>query len=151
VKADSIFLDWIQFHNMVRQLHVAIHHNERTKHDNIIALSRGGLPLGTILSNMFDIPLFPVSYSAEKGKGTTTWYNNKLEPLSENSNEYNTLIIDDLVDTGKSLKGVVDYYYKLGYRITTATLYYKTGSIIKPDYYVEEIPPDVWVYFPWEI
>lgn len=57
------------------------------------------------------------------------------------------LILDDISDSGETLKKVSTYYYNN----LTATLYYKEGSIKKPNFYSEYIPKNHgWVIFPWE-
>ncbi|MGE0207493.1 MAG: phosphoribosyltransferase, partial [Candidatus Babeliales bacterium] len=60
------------------------------------------------------------------------------------------LIVDDLVDTGETMKFLIealkDSLPKTTIKI--ATLYYKPTSCIKPDYYIEETTN--WIVFPWE-
>ena len=67
----------------------------------------------------------------------------------------NLLVIDDVVDTGRTfsdIKEVLDllieeiptFQYKL------AAIHYKPGAIIKPEIYLQEVPNDTWVVYPWE-
>ena len=59
------------------------------------------------------------------------------------------LVVDDVADSGKSLKLVKTYICQLGAMETrAATIYYKPWSVVKPDYYVRETKR--WVVFPWE-
>jgi xanthine phosphoribosyltransferase len=56
------------------------------------------------------------------------------------------LIIDDLVDTGKTFEVVRKYLPKAHY----ATIYAKPEGKPQVDSYVMEISQDTWVHFPWE-
>jgi len=58
------------------------------------------------------------------------------------------LIIDDLVDTGLTLKHIQHNFPKNNWIF--ATLYYKSRSIVEPDYTVREFDNDDWIVFPWE-
>lgn len=56
----------------------------------------------------------------------------------------NCIIIDDIYDTGKTLKP----YMNDGYEV--AALYLRHGNIKHPDFWVEYIQNDDWLVFPWE-
>ncbi len=56
------------------------------------------------------------------------------------------LIIDDLVDTGKTFEVVRKYLPKAHY----ATIYAKPVGKPQVDSYVMEISQDTWIHFPWE-
>ena len=59
------------------------------------------------------------------------------------------LIVDDVVDSCESLKLVKAYITQKGVtEVRIATLYYKSWSVIKPDYYMRKTRR--WVVFPWE-
>jgi len=61
----------------------------------------------------------------------------------------NVLVVDDVADTGESLKVAVEHLDVCGAKaIRTATLYYKPQSIFKPDFFI--IQTDQWIIFPWE-
>jgi hypoxanthine phosphoribosyltransferase len=64
------------------------------------------------------------------------------------------LIVDDLVDTGLTLKKVYGNFVKFNdqYNITWdfATLYYKSKTTFMPDYTVREFDNNDWIVFPWE-
>ena len=55
----------------------------------------------------------------------------------------NTLVVDDICDSGETLKKVPGVY--------TATLHYKKSAIVKPTLYAKLIETeDNWVIYPWE-
>jgi hypoxanthine phosphoribosyltransferase len=61
----------------------------------------------------------------------------------------NVLVVDDVSDTGESLKVAVEHLDVCGAKaIRTATLYYKPQSIFKPDFFI--IQTEQWIIFPWE-
>jgi len=53
-----------------------------------------------------------------------------------------TILVDDLADTGATLEKGKEY--------DSAVIYYKPRSVIKPTYYVEEIKNTDWIVFPFE-
>jgi hypoxanthine phosphoribosyltransferase len=60
------------------------------------------------------------------------------------------LVVDEVADTGKSLKLVKEHIIEQGAtEVKIATVYYKPWSIVKPDYYEKETSQ--WIVFPWEI
>jgi uncharacterized protein len=60
-----------------------------------------------------------------------------------------TLVVDDIADSGRSLKLVKAYLAAQGsLEVKTATLYAKEGSIVTPDYFEKQTSR--WVVFPWD-
>ena len=129
--------------------------------DYIVGLSRGGLIPAVILSHLTDIPLFPVKYSSKSGNGDNKNHDNEL-PLppvdyvsgSHEPVQYPTLlVVDDISDSGLTLREVVDCYRSEGHVVYSASLYYKELSepVITPDIIWRTIPEDgPWILFPWE-
>ena len=52
-----------------------------------------------------------------------------------------TLVVDDICDTGETLKNSIAMY--------TATLHYKPTAGFTPDFYAKEVGSD-WIVYPWE-
>jgi hypothetical protein len=121
------------------------------KPDIILGLARGGLLPATILSHYFNIPLHPISYSAKDGNGDNKNHNSNINyPLTDKF----ILIVDDICDSGKTLKDVYTYYMlKPGNTIITATLYFKIQNpqLTIPHVYHTTLQEDApWVIFPFE-
>ena len=57
------------------------------------------------------------------------------------------LIVDDLVDTGKTLKLVRQLYPRAHF----ATVYAKPQGREMVDTYVTEVSQDTWIFFPWDM
>lgn len=58
------------------------------------------------------------------------------------------LVIDDIWDTGKTMKSVLSDLIQMNCTVTTATIVYRTGYV-KPNYFDITVR-DEWVVFPWE-
>lgn len=150
-------------HKACKEVFIPAIDNLEHKPDFIVGLSRGGLIPATVLSHMTDIPLFPVKYSSKSGNGDNKNHDNELpaiapwfskdelgEPLL---NVPTLLIMDDISDSGNTLREVSDHYRSKGHRVYTAALYYKelTNAVIVPDIIWNTIPEDFdWIIFPWE-
>jgi len=86
---------------------------------------------------------FYVGVAETKGKPVIT------QPVSVSVKGKQLLVIDDVADTGESLRLVQLHLKEQGAtEVKTATIYYKPWSIIIPDYYEKETRS--WVIFPWE-
>jgi len=71
------------------------------------------------------------------------------QPVSVSVKAKRVLVVDDLADTGESLKLVNSHLKKHGAsEVKIATIYYKPWSIIVPHYYEKETRR--WIVFPWE-
>jgi len=116
--------------------------------NRIIAISRGGLIPGVIISHILNVPITPINYSSLQGKGEYKQHDNVLPNIKEPL----LLIIDDIADSGKTLNEIVTHYNYTEHKVVrTAILFFKVGSIITPDYYWQTIPADApWIVFPWE-
>ena len=87
----------------------------------VYGVPRGGLIPAVMLSHFIEIPLI----------------------LNKEEIDEETVIIDDIVDTGKTIS-------KLPRRGTLVSLFYKPHSIITPDFYARKVENDEWVVFPFE-
>ena len=57
------------------------------------------------------------------------------------------LIVDDLVDSGKTLELVRRLYPKAHF----ATVYAKPAGRAQVDTYITEVSQDTWIFFPWDM
>jgi len=121
------------------------------KPDIIVGVSRGGWPPARVLSDLLNNPNlanvkveFYLGVAETKGEPTLT------QPVSVNVAGKKVLVVDEVADTGKSLKLIKEHLAKEGAtEVKVATIYYKPWSIITPDYYARETSR--WIVFPWEI
>jgi hypoxanthine phosphoribosyltransferase len=121
--------------------------------DAIIAIGRGGLIPGTIISYYLDCSLYNFCLQSYKD-GTAGSIVKKQVPdliFNETYREKKVVVIDDLSDRGNTLHTVkkhLDMYAFKDYKF--ATLYTKSSTTFKPDYYIKNFDDNIWLDFPWE-
>ena len=116
----------------------------------IVGVSRGGWPPARVMSDLLENPKlanvaaeFYVGVAETKGKPVIT------QPVSVSVKDKKVLVVDDVADTGESLRLVQSYLENQGAKeVKTATIYYKPWSTMVPDYYEKETRS--WIIFPWE-
>ena len=141
---------WNQIYSMLLDLAEKIRKNGFNP-DIIVGVSRGGWPPARVLSDLLGNPNlanvraeFYLGVAETKGEPTLT------QPVSMKIADKKVLVVDEVADTGKSLKLVKEHIIKKGAtEVKIATVYYKPWSIVKPDYYEKETSK--WIVFPWEI
>jgi len=141
---------WDQIYDMLLNMAEKIR-KSRFKPDIIVGISRGGWPPARVLSDLLDNPNlanvraeFYLGVAETKGEPTLT------QPVSIPVANKKVLMVDEVADTGKSLKLTKGHILEKGAaQVKIATVYYKPWSIIKPDYYEKETTR--WIVFPWEI
>lgn len=111
--------------------------------ERIIAIARGGLVPAAIIARELEIRVVDTvcvaSYDWQK--------QGEIKILKEiNSEGKNWLIIDDLVDTGKTAQIVRDMLPQAHF----ATVYAKPSGRPVVDTYITEVSQDTWILFPWD-
>ena len=129
--------------------------------DLIVAIARGGmLPAGAISYALGVKANGAINVEFYTGVGKTMTEPEILEPYMDISSleGKRVLIVDDVADSGKTLKLIMDLIAKEGLSMgsdtakvdaRSATIYLKPTSIIKPDYVFKQT--DKWINFPWSI
>ncbi len=120
--------------------------------DVIVALARGGWFPGRVLCDFLGLnDLTSLKIEHYTGTASPTSGPEIRYPLSQDSiSGKNVLIVDDIVDTGKSISHAKKYVQDQGPReVKTAVLQYLYTSEIKPDYCGEVLEEWAWVIFPW--
>jgi hypothetical protein len=141
---------WNQIYNMLLNLAEKIRKNG-FKPDIIVGVSRGGWPPARVLSDLIENPnLANVRAEFYLGVAETKEEPVLTQPVSMEVAGKKVLVVDEVADTGKSLKLVKEHIIEKGAtEVKIATVYYKPWSIVKPDYYEKET--SCWIVFPWEI
>ena len=71
-----------------------------------------------------------------------------IQPFSGDVKGKKILIIDDIWDSGDTMRAVLEY---LGEEdVTTATLFWKETANTEPTYFNEKAKENEWIVFPWE-
>jgi hypoxanthine phosphoribosyltransferase len=114
---NKIYLSWDDVNDLVDTLCEKII-TEQPNIDSVFGLKRGGLIPAVMVSHKLGLP----------------WSDVMLP---------NTLVIDDICDTGVTLKNTVGVY--------TAVLHHKPHtSCYKPNIYAQIHKGDEFIYYPWE-
>jgi hypoxanthine phosphoribosyltransferase len=119
----------------------------------IVAIARGGLVPARILSDYLhlkELAAIKVEHwgiTATPGKEAVIKY-----PLNTDIKGKKVLLVDDITDTGDTLRVSVPYLMTFNPKeMRTATLLHKATSEIVPDYFVRKIGKWRWIIFPWHV
>lgn len=127
-------LHYNQYGHLIDELIKKIENIEFTA---VMGILRGGLPIAVHVSHRLSIPFVKDIYQF------------RFEYLEDNNTEKRTLlIVDDIVDTGKTLINIKELAESFSINYVFAALYKRPNSPVEPDYYVEESPN--WIVFPYE-
>jgi hypoxanthine phosphoribosyltransferase len=141
---------WNRIYDMLLDLAARIR-NDRYKPDIIVGISRGGWPPARVLSDLLSNPnVANVRAEFYLGIAETGSEPTLTQPVSVKTLGKRVLIVDEVADTGKSLKMVKEHIVQEGAEeVKTVTVYYKPWSVVRPDYFAKETSD--WIVFPWEI
>ncbi|MCD6323859.1 MAG: phosphoribosyltransferase [Desulfurococcales archaeon] len=118
--------------------------------DIIIGVLRGGYIVARIVADIMGVKdLGVVEVKFYKGVGETAEKPVITQPLVADVKDKNVLIVDDVVDSGRTLQIVTEQTRLRGAKnLKSASIYYKPRSIARPDYFIVETSK--WILFPWE-
>ena len=121
------------------------------KFDWIVTMALGGLVPSCILGKLLNIKkvqVVPISYYEEtqRKEGKPIILANWLIP--ENAK---VLLIDDIVDTGETMKKVHNLLIEKNKKVVSVALHYKPDKAyaFKPHYWINKT--DKWIIYPWEV
>lgn len=138
-------VSWEQFHRDSRALAWRLLDTKK-KWDRIIAVARGGLIPAAIIARELDIHYVDTicisSYTLQYQRELSIL--KRVTEFKDRGDRY--LIIDDLVDTGKTGKAVRDMIPGAYF----ATVYAKPDGRPMVDTFITEVSQDTWVLFPWD-
>ena len=103
--AGELVVSWEHYHRLIEHLALQLH-QAAADFDQIVALSRGGLRVGDLLSRLFDRPLVVMAASSYSGDGDRIQGQLKLgHQLAHTCDQLGPrlLLVDDLVDSGTTL------------------------------------------------
>lgn len=136
-------VSWEELHRNAKAL--AWRLIEKGPFNGIVAVTRGGLVPAAIIARELDVRLIDTvcmqSYSDDHAQG-------QIKVLKDSPGDgEGWLIIDDLVDTGRTARVVRDMLPKAHF----ATIYAKPSGRPLVDTFVTEVSQDTWIFFPWDI
>lgn len=114
----------------------------------IVAITRGGLVPAMIVSRELDVRVIDTisvkSYAHQSQSEAKVTKSPQSELMGDGEG---ILVIDDLVDTGKTLELVRKLYPKAHF----ATVYAKPSGRPMVNTYITEVSQDTWIFFPWDM
>lgn len=141
-------ISWKTYHTTAQKLAATILDHDGS-HDEIVAISRGGLTLGHLLSDYLRIPICSItiqSYEDIQKQGEVQI----VAGLKRRIRDKKILLVDDIADSGKTLKRAMGYLKRFHpASLTTVTMFYKPQSKVRPDYFAEVTTK--WVLQPFEV
>lgn len=146
---DEIVISWAELHRDARYLSEVLHQMGSWK--GIIAITRGGLVPAALVARELEIRLVDTvcvaSYGAGEGGGAEQQQGAIKVLKGVTGDGAGFLLIDDLVDTGKTAQVVRQMLPKAHF----ATLYAKPAGRPVVDTCVKEFKQNKWIFFPWDI
>jgi xanthine phosphoribosyltransferase len=136
-------VSWEELHRNARAL--AWRLAELGPWKGIVAITRGGLVPAAILARELDVRLIDTvcvsTYDHQDQRES------KVLKAPVQGDGEGWLIVDDLVDTGRTARVVRDLLPKAHF----ATVYAKPAGRPLVDTFITEVSQDTWIFFPWDI
>ncbi|RME14597.1 MAG: xanthine phosphoribosyltransferase [Alphaproteobacteria bacterium] len=114
----------------------------------VVAITRGGMAPAMIVSRELDIrTVDTISVKSYNHQTQSAPVVIKAPDMKLVGDGEGVLIIDDLVDTGKTLEVVRELLPKAHF----ATVYAKPKGRPMVDTFITEVSQDTWIFFPWDM
>ena len=128
--SSKAILSWEEYGKLIEQLIYQIKESG-VHYDYVYGIPRGGLIPAVFISNVLDIPMFDPN------------------PVYGTAYQKNLLIVDDISDTGTSIRQSIKSLEVFEWAfLDTATIYKHVKTSVIPRYWIAET--DRWVEFPYE-
>ncbi|WP_146591982.1 xanthine phosphoribosyltransferase [Puniceibacterium confluentis] len=143
-------VSWDQLHRDARALawRLQDHGPADTGWRAVVAITRGGMTPAMIVARELDIRIVDTisvkSYNHQTQTEPRVIKSPDMEVIGDGAG---VLIIDDLVDTGRTLDVVRKHMPKAH----VATVYAKPMGRPMVDTFVTEVSQDTWIFFPWDM
>ncbi|TAJ44973.1 phosphoribosyltransferase [Methanofollis fontis] len=150
---DHFTCDTVSWERSVRLSHLLAAHIRASgfRPDIVVAIGRGGYVPARIvcddllISNLTGIKIEHWGIAAQMHEEAVIRY-----PLAAEISGQSVLIVDDVTDTGETLRLAADYLRARNPReVRTAVLIHKGTSDLQPGYHAEYADAWQWVIFPW--
>lgn len=144
-------VSWDQFHRDARALAWRLAGSGPFR--ALVCITRGGLVPAAIVARELEIRLIETvcvaSYHDYKEQGSLQVLKGIAAEVTAGGEEggRGILVIDDLVDTGKTARIVRDMLPGAHF----ATVYAKPAGRPMVDTFITEVSQDTWIYFPWDL
>jgi xanthine phosphoribosyltransferase len=114
----------------------------------VVAITRGGMAPAMIVARELDIRIVDtISVKSYNHQAQMDAEVLKAPDAAMMGDGTGILIVDDLVDSGKTLELVRRLYPKAHF----ATVYAKPKGRAQVDTFITEVSQDTWIFFPWDM
>ena len=149
-RPEKVFpVSWDQFHRDARALTWRLH--EAGPFEAIVCITRGGLVPAAIVARELNVRVIETiciaSYHDYQNQGDIKVMKGVgPEVMALRAQGKGVLIVDDLVETGKTARVVREILPAAHF----ATVYAKPMGRPLVDTFITEVSQDTWIYFPWD-
>lgn len=143
-------VSWDQIHRDARALAWRLdgHGPDNGNWRAVVAITRGGMAPAMIVSRELDIrTVDTISVKSYDHQNQSAARVLKAPDETLMRDGTGILVVDDLVDTGKTLELVRNLYPKAHF----ATVYAKPDGRNMVDTFITEVSQDTWIFFPWDM
>ena len=143
-------VSWDQLHRDARALAWRLdgHGPDNGAWKAVVAITRGGMAPAMIVARELDIRLVDTisvkSYNHQTQSEPVVIKSPNMELIGDGTG---VLVVDDLVDTGRTLDVVRRHMPKAH----VATVYAKPKGRPMVDTFITEVSQDTWIFFPWDM
>ncbi|RJL21187.1 xanthine phosphoribosyltransferase [Paracoccus siganidrum] len=138
-------VSWDQLHRDARALAWRL---DGTEWRAVVAVTRGGLVPAMIVARELDIRTIDTisikSYHKQEQGGLKVLKSPDPQLMRDGEG---ILVVDDLVDSGRTLELIREMFPKAHF----ATVYAKPKGKPMVQSYVTEVSQDTWIFFPWDM
>lgn len=151
----ELFIDQDRYKDLIEQLIIKVD-DDNFEFDSLLCLARGGMRVGDIFSRVYNKPLAVMatsSYREQAGKVQGDLDIASFITTTGGELHGKLLLVDDMVDSGKTIIKVVEHLRERFPAITevrVAVLWWKSHSVCKPDYWVDYLETNPWIHQPFE-
>lgn len=141
------FVTWQELHQMGFDLSMRLR-DVRPASCTLLSVARGGHVLARLLSDFLNLPIF--SFSIQSYQDLQQHELRITQELSGDFKGKNVLLVDEIIDSGKTLVRALDYLDAFEINsVTSVSLHVKPEAVLKSDFYCEET--ENWVVYPYEV
>ncbi len=142
---NKIYISRLDFHSMMNRLTRSIVDGPK-KYKSIVGIANGGLAISNCLSYFLLLPHITITIRLRDGNIVDS----SLDGMEKVTTPF--LWVDDIIDSGETLRFFKKWGYIQGVDFDVATLHWcpENSNGEKPDYYVTTKKVEDWIVYPWE-
>ncbi|MCV6902348.1 MAG: phosphoribosyltransferase family protein, partial [Achromobacter xylosoxidans] len=106
-----LWVTWDDYNRLIERLALQVHQSG-WEFDKILCLARGGMRVGDVMSRIFDVPLGILATSSYREAAGTKQGDMDIAQfitITRGTLSGRVLLVDDMVDTGKTFMKVYDH------------------------------------------